>query len=141
MRQRTLVSIPREEKGEHPPQPAPGLTAIPQHHQMYTPPSSSPGPSSTLPSVDFPFPSFKTPTKKEERAIAQKNQFLANAEANMRYLGLHLVDTPTKVVVASISTTNNVSDPTGSAAQGKPIVLKNSSSARLASSWKINDSR
>ena len=105
-----------EEKLEQPPPPAPGLTA-PQHHQIYTPRAESPGPTTTLRDVDFPLPSFQAPTRKEERTIAQKNQDLANAKENMRYLGWHLVvSTQAEVVVSS----TNITKPANGSTQRDP---------------------
>ncbi len=45
-----------------------------------------------LQAIESPMPDFRTPSRKEERTIAQKNQVnIANANDNMRDFGLHLV--------------------------------------------------
>ena len=92
---------------ECPPPPAPGLTECLQHHQLDTPTSSPLGPLTPRRDLEYPPPSCQTPTNKEERTIAQKNQDFINATDNLRYLGLHLVSTPSAVVVNSISITKS----------------------------------
>ena len=73
---------------------------------MYIPPSNSPGSATTVRDFEDPLPSFQSPTKREGREITQRN--IANAEGNIRYLGLHLVGTPSEVVVISNSIAESV---------------------------------
>ena len=98
------LKLPEEEKREQPPSPAPGLS-VPQYHDLSTPPSLPKfrGPEMISPKIEYPLPDHRVLTRKEERTISQRDTIIANAQDNMRFLGIHLVGEPVAGVVRSIS--------------------------------------
>ncbi len=77
---------------------------------MATPPLPAPGLERPF---ESPLPDFRPPTRKEERAITQKNQsHIAIAEKNFRFFGLHLLGLQAKSEVSNTTNTNNVSSST-----------------------------
>ena len=124
-----------------------------QTYDMSTPPPPAPGLPGPLQRSDFPLPNLRAPSRKEERAIAQKNQpqtNVAKALANAHSLGLHLVwdlpegkssiTTSTKLVSSSMQLG---SDMESKVQENGARFLKSRppSEAGTESSWKMDGHR
>ena len=89
---------------------APQKPLFAENFQMATPPAPAPGVERLF---EYPLPDFRPPTRKEERAITQKNQSdIAIAQRNFKFFGLHLLGLQARPEVSSTTNNDNVSSST-----------------------------